>query len=301
MFHKKQIVACFNLLICVIVLSISFWVIQEVNVLKSKLRIIKRDLLLQLAQLQSSSTLKDDILMSDTWEVCQVISQFDLLWFCLNPPNCFEILTCLVVMHFISLCLLDMLETNMTNGYSLRSFSESNRSWLAAHLHRSCTGQHLTSIRVPTHSSVFLTAERSFLKLVAKGDEKPQLRGNVTVIPWTIAAQRGPALATLNNKVIVQEDSYFVVYGQVLFLNPSEVMGHVITRKTSSVAGMEQTITSLFHCLQEMPENNPVNTCYTAGIARLGCQDELELVVPFRPDAQIAMDTESTFFGIIQL
>ncbi|XP_017568864.1 tumor necrosis factor ligand superfamily member 13B-like isoform X4 [Pygocentrus nattereri] len=222
MFHKKQIVACFNLLICVIVLSISFWVIQEVNVLKSKLRIIKRDLLLQLAQLQSSSTLKDDILMSDTWER---IKQ--------------ELAGC--------------------------------------------------------------TPERSFLKLVAKGDEKPQLRGNVTVIPWTIAAQRGPALATLNNKVIVQEDSYFVVYGQVLFLNPSEVMGHVITRKTSSVAGMEQTITSLFHCLQEMPENNPVNTCYTAGIARLGCQDELELVVPFRPDAQIAMDTESTFFGIIQL
>ncbi|XP_017568863.1 tumor necrosis factor ligand superfamily member 13B-like isoform X3 [Pygocentrus nattereri] len=224
MFHKKQIVACFNLLICVIVLSISFWVIQEVNVLKSKLRIIKRDLLLQLAQLQSSSTLKDDILMSDTWEVFQRIKQ--------------ELAGC---------------------------------------------------------------TQRSFLKLVAKGDEKPQLRGNVTVIPWTIAAQRGPALATLNNKVIVQEDSYFVVYGQVLFLNPSEVMGHVITRKTSSVAGMEQTITSLFHCLQEMPENNPVNTCYTAGIARLGCQDELELVVPFRPDAQIAMDTESTFFGIIQL
>ena len=41
--------------------------------------------------------------------------------------------------------------------------------------------------------------------------------GNVTVIPWTIAAQRGPALATLNNKIIVQEDSYFMVYGQVLY------------------------------------------------------------------------------------
>ncbi|KAL7886363.1 hypothetical protein AOLI_G00066580 [Acnodon oligacanthus] len=145
------------------------------------------------------------------------------------------------------------------------------------------------------------TPEHSFLQLAAKGDEKPQLRGNVTVIPWTIAAQRGPALATLNNKIIIQEDSYFMVYGQVLFLNPNEAMGHVITRKTSSVAGTEQTITTLFHCLQEMPEDDPLNTCYTAGIARLGCQDELELVVPFRPDAQIVMDTESTFFGIIQL
>ncbi|XP_036425099.1 tumor necrosis factor ligand superfamily member 13B-like isoform X2 [Colossoma macropomum] len=224
MFHKKQFVSYFNLLICVIVLSISFWVIQEVSVLKSKLRIIKKDLLLQLVQLQSSSTLNDDILMSDTWEVFQRIKR--------------ELAGC---------------------------------------------------------------TQHSFLQLAAKGDEKPQLRGNVTVIPWTIAAQRGPALATLNNKIIVQEDSYFMVYGQVLFLNPSEVMGHVITRKTSSVAGKEQTITSLFHCLQEMPEDDPVNTCYTAGIARLGCQDELELVVPFRPDAQIAMDTESTFFGIIQL
>lgn len=117
--------------------------------------------------------------MSDTWEVRRVISQFDLLWFCLNPPNCFEIPQCLVVIHFISVCLHDVLETSLTNGCSLRSFSESNRScseyqhfchvfavWMLVTygyfhmiwLRRSCTELRLTSIRITTHSSVFLTA-----------------------------------------------------------------------------------------------------------------------------------------------
>ncbi|XP_066505534.1 tumor necrosis factor ligand superfamily member 13B-like [Hoplias malabaricus] len=144
------------------------------------------------------------------------------------------------------------------------------------------------------------TPQRSFLQLSAKGDEKPQLRGNVTIIPWIITAQQGAALTTLDNKIIVQEDSSFMLFGQVLFQNPGSVMGHKITRKTSGITGKQTTI-SLLQCLQEMPKDNPVNTCYTAGIAKLNNQDELELVVPFRPEAQIAMDTESTFFGVIQL
>ncbi|XP_072519869.1 tumor necrosis factor ligand superfamily member 13B-like isoform X2 [Salminus brasiliensis] len=192
--------------------------------MKSKLRLIKKDLLFQFVQLQSSSILHDDILMFDTWEVFQRIKR--------ELPGC---------------------------------------------------------------------TQHSFLQLAAKGGEKPSLRGNVTVIPWTIAVQHGPALAMLNNKIIVKEESYFLMYGQVLFLNPSTVMGHVITRQTSDVAGKDQRITSLFRCLQEMPKDNAVNTCYTAGIARLHRRDELELVVPDRPEAQIAMDTESTFFGVIQL
>ncbi|KAL6479642.1 hypothetical protein MHYP_G00106750 [Metynnis hypsauchen] len=53
------------------------------------------------------------------------------------------------------------------------------------------------------------------LKEVSRNPRISASAGNVTVIPWTVAAQRGPALATLNNKIIVQEDSYFVVYGQV--------------------------------------------------------------------------------------
>uniref|UniRef100_A0A3B1KA90 Uncharacterized protein n=1 Tax=Astyanax mexicanus TaxID=7994 RepID=A0A3B1KA90_ASTMX len=78
------------------------------------------------------------------------------------------------------------------------------------------------------------------------------------------------------------------------------VMGHEITRKTSGVSGRNHRVTSLFRCLQEMPEENAVNTCYTAG-KQIHYQDELELVVPDRSEAQIAMDTESTFFGVIQL
>ena len=37
------------------------------------------------------------------------------------------------------------------------------------------------------------------------------------------------------------------------------------------------------------------------GIVKLDRNDQLELVIPDRPHTQVAMDTESTFFGIIQL
>ncbi|KAG9271942.1 tumor necrosis factor ligand superfamily member 13B-like [Astyanax mexicanus] len=227
MFSKTQPVGCFSLLFYIIVLSLSlsFWVIQEVSVMKGKLRLIKKDLHFQSVQLQSSSVLNHDILMFDTWEGFQRIKR--------------ELAGC--------------------------------------------------------------TPELSFLQLAAKADGKPQFRGNVTVIPWAVALQHGTALAMMNNKIIVKEDGYFMMYSQVLFLNPSTVMGHEITRKTSGVSGRNHRVTSLFRCLQEMPEENAVNTCYTAGIARLHSQDELELVVPDRSEAQIAMDTESTFFGVIQL
>ncbi|TWW55098.1 hypothetical protein D4764_09G0001470 [Takifugu flavidus] len=39
----------------------------------------------------------------------------------------------------------------------------------------------------------------------------------------------------------------------------------------------------------------------TKGVVQLHQGDELELVIPFRPQALISMDADSTFFGVIQL
>uniref|UniRef100_A0AAY5F258 TNF family profile domain-containing protein n=1 Tax=Electrophorus electricus TaxID=8005 RepID=A0AAY5F258_ELEEL len=115
-------------------------------------------------------------------------------------------------------------------------------------------------------------------------------KGNVTVIPWAITVQQGPAFAIFNNHITVQQDG-------VLFLHPKAVMGHVITHRTLGAEGKGQSVT-LLHCLQEMPEDNAANTCYTG---KLDCQDELELLVPDRSKVETAMHTESTFFGVIQL
>ncbi|XP_018531154.1 tumor necrosis factor ligand superfamily member 13B isoform X3 [Lates calcarifer] len=135
----------------------------------------------------------------------------------------------------------------------------------------------------------------SFLQLTANTNKQPDIRGNIAVIPWTVSAQQGNAISQRENRIVVQEDGYYLV----LFKSPSTVMGYIIRSWGSTNA---ETSTDLLHCLQEMPEQtNPANTCYAAGIVQLHQDDELELVIPDRPEALISMDAEWTFFGVIQL
>ncbi|XP_041112095.1 tumor necrosis factor ligand superfamily member 13B-like [Polyodon spathula] len=144
---------------------------------------------------------------------------------------------------------------------------------------------------------------QSFMQLKAVKDAELIQKGDITIIPWAVSVEKGESLATADNKMIVQEDGYYMVYGQVLFLNPGihDVMGYLIQRRRSSVAGTEQRYTNLLLCLQEMPKERSTNSCYTAGVVKLDQGDELELVIPDRPNAQISMDADSTFFGVIQL
>ncbi|XP_041799991.1 tumor necrosis factor ligand superfamily member 13B-like isoform X2 [Chelmon rostratus] len=140
----------------------------------------------------------------------------------------------------------------------------------------------------------------SFLQLTANTNKQPDTRGNITVIPWTVSAQQGNAISQKENRIVVQEDGYYLVFGQVLFTSPSTVMGHIIRRWGSMKTGRAST--ELLHCLQEMSDDeSPDNTCYTAGIVQLHQDDELELVIPDRPRALICMDADSTFFGAVQL
>lgn len=76
-------------------------------------------------------------------------------------------------------------------------------------------------------------------------------------------------------------------------------MGHTIRSRGSGETA--STPKELLRCLQEISDAPPDNTCHTAGIVQLQQDDELELVIPDRPQALISMDAESTFFGVIQL
>ncbi|XP_078117014.1 tumor necrosis factor ligand superfamily member 13B-like isoform X2 [Sander vitreus] len=142
-------------------------------------------------------------------------------------------------------------------------------------------------------------APTSFLQLTANTNKQPDIRGNIAVIPWTVSAQQGNTISQKENRIVVQEHGYYLVFGQVLFTSPSTVMGHVIRSWGSTRTGT--TSTELLCCLQEMPDETPANTCYTAGIVQLNQNDELELVIPYRPHALISMDADGTFFGVIQL
>ncbi|XP_037635153.1 tumor necrosis factor ligand superfamily member 13B-like isoform X2 [Sebastes umbrosus] len=142
-------------------------------------------------------------------------------------------------------------------------------------------------------------APTSFLQLTANINKQPDTRGNITVIPWTVSAQQGNAISQKENRIVVQEDGFYLVFGQVLFKSPSTVMGHII--RSWGTTGTGTTSTELLRCLQEMPDETPANTCYTSGIVQLHQDDELELVIPYRPQALISMDADSTFFGVIQL
>ncbi|KAI1898222.1 hypothetical protein AGOR_G00070120 [Albula goreensis] len=143
------------------------------------------------------------------------------------------------------------------------------------------------------------TAQWSFLQLTATASDSSVM--TVTVIPWTVSIQHGAAVSSDDNKIVAQQDGYYMVFGQVLFHDPEIVMGHVIRRRKSNVSGTEPRFTDLLRCLQEMPKTHSANSCYTAGMVKLEREDELELVILYRPQAEVSMDADSTFFGIIQL
>lgn len=113
------------------------------------------------------------------------------------------------------------------------------------------------------------------------------------MIPWTVSAQQGNAISQKENRIVVQEDGYYLVFGQVWchcnssitklilhlicsnysanvlrnsqvwFKSPGTVMGHIIRRWSSTKTGTAST--EFLRCLQEMSDESLENTCYTAG------------------------------------
>ncbi|XP_033867135.3 tumor necrosis factor ligand superfamily member 13B-like isoform X2 [Acipenser ruthenus] len=112
--------------------------------------------------------------------------------------------------------------------------------------------------------------------------------------------KRGTALEEQTNAIIIKETGYFFVYSQVYYKDKIYAMGHIIVRKKASVVGDELQNVNLFRCIQNMSDEFPFNTCYTAGIAKLEEGDSIELLIP-RQSAVVSLDGDSTFFGAIKL
>ncbi|XP_034546639.1 tumor necrosis factor ligand superfamily member 13B-like [Notolabrus celidotus] len=180
----------------------------------------------------------------------------------------------------------------------LAKMSKTMEDLKASALQRAQSSLKISSRRVKREQSS-CRAPTSFLYLTANTNKQPGIRRNILEIPWTISAQRGNAISQKEKQNVVQEDGYYLVFGQVLFTSQSAVMGHIIQSWSSTRTGI--TSTELLRCLQEMPDHTPANTCHTAGIVQLHQDDELQLVTPDKPQAFISLDAEATFFGVIQL
>ncbi|XP_062917123.1 tumor necrosis factor ligand superfamily member 13B-like isoform X1 [Mobula hypostoma] len=171
--------------------------------------------------------------------------------------------------------------------------------------------EQLTTLNDNSHETTSLRRRRdtrpcekqlSFLQLMPDTERSTiQQAGDSTFIPWTVASQKGEALAKKFDNILVKEEGFYTVYSQVLYYDNCMVMGHVVRRKKINVTGNEKHMITLFRCIQNMPNNTSSNSCFTAGIVKLDKGDELELVLPSRPHAQISMEKDSTFFGVIQL
>ncbi|KAK6485657.1 tumor necrosis factor ligand superfamily member 13B-like [Huso huso] len=138
------------------------------------------------------------------------------------------------------------------------------------------------------------------LQMIANKDKSTFQKGENTAIPWLPGLKRGTALEEQTNTIIVKETGYFFVYSQVYYKDKIYAMGHIIVRKKASIVGDELQNVNLFRCIQNMNEDFPFNTCYTAGIAKLEEGDSIELLIP-RQSAVVSLDGDSTFFGAIKL
>ncbi|KAJ8350778.1 hypothetical protein SKAU_G00259080 [Synaphobranchus kaupii] len=121
-----------------------------------------------------------------------------------------------------------------------------------------------------------------------------------TVIPWQTGLKRGSALEQDGDTILVNEEGFYLVYGQVYYMDKTFAMGHIIVRRKKDVVGDELREVTLFRCIQNMDLQFPYNTCYTAGVVKLEAGDRVELLIP-RKTADISFDGDSTFFGAVKL
>ncbi|KAB5522231.1 hypothetical protein PHYPO_G00157230 [Pangasianodon hypophthalmus] len=139
------------------------------------------------------------------------------------------------------------------------------------------------------------TEQRTFLHLVPASTYSYDER-DTTVLSWAVGRSQGAGLQVSGESIVVVTEGSYFIYSQVLYKDPTWVMGHVITKR---LKGAE---TKLMKCLKSMPSNVsvPLNTCYTAGIHFLESGSVLELSVP-RQSAELVISAQATFMGIFSI
>ncbi|KAG7463407.1 hypothetical protein MATL_G00176200 [Megalops atlanticus] len=121
-----------------------------------------------------------------------------------------------------------------------------------------------------------------------------------TSVPLRVTLLRGTALQEEDSTILVREGGFYFVYSQVYYTDKTFAMGHIILQKKRNVAADDLQEVPLFRCIQDMNQNLPHNTCYTAGVVRLQAGDKVELLIP-RQSASVSLDTDSTFFGAFKM
>ncbi|XP_048461384.1 uncharacterized protein LOC109914226 isoform X2 [Rhincodon typus] len=109
----------------------------------------------------------------------------------------------------------------------------------------------------------------SFLQLIPNARKSIILQEDSTFIPWIVASKKGEALKAISNKIVVRESGYYTVYSQVLYYDNCMAMGHVVQKRKANVVGNEQSVLTLFRCIQNMPNSSASNTCFTAGLSTI--------------------------------
>ncbi|XP_023659275.1 tumor necrosis factor ligand superfamily member 13 [Paramormyrops kingsleyae] len=117
-----------------------------------------------------------------------------------------------------------------------------------------------------------------------------------TLVKWIVGQSQGEGLQVSGETVTVTRGGLYFIYSQVLYEDPTFVMGHVIKKYR------ENKESSLMKCVKWMPRNNSeaLNTCYTAGGHNLESGSVLELSIP-RKDAGIGLLPHATFLGIYKI
>ncbi|XP_072349411.1 tumor necrosis factor ligand superfamily member 13-like [Scyliorhinus torazame] len=122
-------------------------------------------------------------------------------------------------------------------------------------------------------------------------------QGDSTVIHWQKILHTGESFEQNNSTIAIKGNGYYLIYTQVLYQDRTFVMGHVVKRREQRRQNEGET---LLRCTQNMPADQPFNTCYSAGIYRLQKGDIIEMVIP-RNSANIVMDRDSTFMGLMKV
>ncbi|XP_060718892.1 tumor necrosis factor ligand superfamily member 13 isoform X1 [Tachysurus vachellii] len=139
------------------------------------------------------------------------------------------------------------------------------------------------------------TEQRMFLHLVPASTYSYDER-DLTVLSWAVGRSKGAGLQVSGESITVVTEGLYFIYSQVLYKDPTWLMGHVITKRHK---GAE---TKLMKCLKSMHSNGSMalNTCYTAGVHFLESGSVLELSIP-RSSAELDISAHATFMGIFSI
>ncbi|XP_062844949.1 tumor necrosis factor ligand superfamily member 13 isoform X4 [Trichomycterus rosablanca] len=145
------------------------------------------------------------------------------------------------------------------------------------------------------HCSCSGVEQRTFLQLVPSSTQSYDEQ-DMTVLIWAVGRSQGAGLKVSGDSITVVTEGPYFIYSQVLYKDPTWLMGHVITKRLRSAE------TKLMKCLKSMPSNvsEPYNTCYTAGVHFLESGSVLELSVP-RRSADLVLSAQATFMGIFSI